>query len=105
MFDHYALSKPMHYVLLYDVVDDYVARRAPFREEHLRLAKEAHQRGEVVLAGALADPADGAMIVFRGPTPETAEAFAKADPYVRNGVVKQWRVRKWNTVVGDGATV
>jgi len=95
----------MHYVLLYEVVDDYVARRAPFREEHLRLAKEAHDRGEVVLAGALADPADGAMIVFRGPTPETAEAFAKADPYVRNGVVKQWRVRKWNTVVGDGATV
>ena len=105
MFDHYALCKPMHYVLLYDVVDDYVARRAPFREEHLRLAREAHDRGEVVLAGALADPADGAMLVFRGPTSETAEAFAKADPYVRNGVVKQWRVRKWNTVVGDGATV
>ena len=95
----------MHYVLLYEVVDDYVARRAPFREEHLRLAREAHERGEVVLAGALADPADGAMLVFRGPTAETAEAFAKADPYVRNGVVKQWRVRKWNTVVGDGATV
>lgn len=95
----------MHYVLLYDVVEDYLARRAPFREEHLRLAKEAHERGEVVLAGALADPADAAMLVFRGPTPETAEAFAKADPYVRNGVVTQWRVRKWNTVVGDGASV
>jgi uncharacterized protein YciI len=95
----------MHYVLLYEVVDDYVARRAPFREEHLRLAREAHERGEVVLAGALADPADGAMLVFRGPTADKAEAFAKADPYVRNGVVKQWRVRKWNTVVGDGASV
>ena len=105
MFDHYALYRPMHYVLLYEVVDDYIARRAPFREEHLRLAKEAHERGEVVLAGALADPADGAMLVFRGPTSESAEAFAKADTYVRNGVVKQWRVRKWNTVVGDGATV
>jgi hypothetical protein len=95
----------MHYVLIYDVVDDYVARRAPFREEHLRLAREAHARGEVVLAGALADPADGAMLVFRGPTADTAETFAKADPYVRNGVVKSWRVRKWNTVVGDGASV
>jgi hypothetical protein len=95
----------MHYVLIYDVVDDYIARRGPFREEHLRLAREAHVRGEVVLAGALADPADGAMIVFRGPTADTAEAFAKADPYVRNGVVKSWRVRKWNTVVGDGASV
>jgi hypothetical protein len=95
----------MHYVLFYEVVDDYVARRAPYREEHLRLAREAHARGEVVLAGALADPADGAMLVFRGPSADAAEAFAKADPYVRNGVVKQWRVRKWNTVVGDGAAV
>jgi uncharacterized protein YciI len=95
----------MHYVLLYEVVDDYVARRAAFREEHLRLAKEAYTRGEVVLAGALADPADGAMIVFRGAGPEVAEAFAKSDPYVRNGLVKSWRVRKWNTVVGDGASV
>jgi hypothetical protein len=95
----------MHYVLIYEVVDDYVARRAPYREEHLRLAREAHERGEVVLAGALADPADGAMLVFRGPSADAAEAFAKADPYVRNGVVKQWRVRKWNTVVGDGAAV
>jgi hypothetical protein len=95
----------MHFILLYQVVDDYVARRAPFREEHLRLAREAHERGEVVLAGALADPADGAIIVFRGPTADPAEAFAKADPYVRNGVVKSWRVRKWNIVVGDGASV
>jgi hypothetical protein len=45
------------------------------------------------------------MLVFRGPSADAAEAFAKADPYVRNGVVKQWRVRKWNTVVGDGAAV
>lgn len=95
----------MHYVLLYEVVDDYVARRAAFRVEHLRLANEAHARGEIVLAGALADPADGAMIVFRGPNADAAEAFAKADPYVRNGLVKAWRVRKWNTVVGDGASV
>ena len=51
----------MHYVLLYEVVEDYVARRTAFRAEHLRLAKEAHARGEIVLAGALADPADGAM--------------------------------------------
>jgi uncharacterized protein YciI len=95
----------MHYVLLYEVIDDYVARRAAFRAEHLRLATEAYARGEVVLAGALADPADGAMIVFRGSGPEAAEAFAKADPYVLNGLVKSWRVRKWNTVVGDGASV
>lgn len=94
----------MHYLLFYDVVDDYVTRRAQFREGHLKLARQAHERGELVLAGALADPVDGAVLVFRGPTPQAAEAFARADPYVTNGLVMRWRVRKWTTVVGDGAS-
>jgi uncharacterized protein YciI len=94
----------MHYLLFYDVVDDYVTRRAAFRNEHLALARQAHERGDLVLAGALADPPDGAVLVFRGPSSAPAEAFAKADPYVRNGLVTAWRVRAWNTVVGDGAS-
>ena len=97
----------MHYILFYDVVfydvvDDYVERRAQFREAHLKLARQAHERGDLVLAGALADPADGAVLVFRGDSPELAEDFAKADPYVINGLVKAWRVRKWATVIGEG---
>ena len=95
----------MHYVLQYDLVDDYVAKRAAFRQQHLALISQAHDRGELVIAGALAEPADSALLVFRGPTPGPAEAFAKADPYVRNGLVKSWRVRPWMTVVGDGATM
>jgi uncharacterized protein len=94
----------MHYLLLYDVVPDYVERRAAYRAEHLALVQAAHARGELVLAGALADPVDGAALVFRGDTPAAAEAFARADPYVRHGLVTRWRVRAWNTVVGDGAT-
>src|SRR2546430_35769 len=62
------------------------------------------ERGELVLAGALADPVDGAVLVFRGPTPQAAEAFARADPYVANKLVTRWRVRKWTTVVGEGVT-
>ena len=92
----------MHYLLLYDVGPDYVERRAPLRAEHLALAQAAHARGELVLGGALADPVDGAVLVFRGDSPSAAEAFARADPYVRNGLVTRWRVRAWNTVVGDG---
>jgi uncharacterized protein YciI len=95
----------MHFLLLYDVVDDYVDRRAPYRTEHLSLIRKAHHRGELVMAGALADPADGAVLVFRGPSPQPAESFAQADPYVLNGLVTRWRVRPWNTVVGDGATL
>ena len=94
----------MHYILFYDVVDDYASRRAQFREAHLKLARQAYERGELVLAGALADPVDGAVLVFRGLTPQAAEAFAQADPYVTNGLVTRWRVRKWTTVVGEGVT-
>ncbi len=89
-----------YYALFYDVVDDFVARRTPFREEHLSLAHAAHRAGELVLAGALANPADGALLVFRGDSPDAAESFAERDPYVRNGLVKCWQVRPWTVVVG-----
>jgi uncharacterized protein len=94
-----------HYVLFYDLVDDYVARRAPLRDDHLARAWAACERGEMVLAGALADPADGAIFLFRGESPEAAERFAKSDPYVVNGLVPAWRVRQWATVVGEGAAM
>ena len=90
-----------YYALFYEVVDDFVARRAPFRQEHLRLAAEAHGRGEIFLAGALAEPADRALIVFHAADKRTAEAFARQDPYVMNGLAKKWEVRPWNVVVGN----
>lgn len=89
-----------YWLLLYDVVDDYVARRAPLRADHLARATAAHERGELVLAGALADPPDGAVLVFRGDDASVAEEFARADPYVANGLVTAWRVREWTVVIG-----
>lgn len=96
-------DEAMHYLLVYEVVPDYVERRRPLRAEHLALARAAHARGELLLGGALANPVDGAILLFQGESPAAAEAFAAADPYVRNGLVKRWRVREWMTVVGDGA--
>ena len=91
-----------YYALFYDeLVEDFVNRRAQFREEHLRLARESHARGEIQLAGALADPADGALLVFYAETSEVAELFARNDPYVKNGLVGKWHVRKWSVVVGN----
>jgi hypothetical protein len=95
----------MHYILFYDVIDDYVEKRAQFRELHLKHARAAYDRGELLLGGALAEPVDGAVLVFRGESAEVVEQFAKSDPYVLNGLVKQWRLRKWNTEIGNGATV
>jgi uncharacterized protein YciI len=93
----------MHYLLFYEVVPDYVTRREEFRDRHLTLAWQAHERGDLVLGGVLADPVDGALLLFKGDSPAVAERFARSDPYVKNGLVTSWRVRLWSTVVGDAA--
>ena len=90
----------MHYLLVYDYVENVVERRAPFREEHIALARGAHERGELVMAGAYAEPVDGAVFVFRVDDPSVVEAFVQADPYVANGIVTGWRVRPWTVVIG-----
>jgi uncharacterized protein len=90
----------MHYLMFYDVADDYAQKRMPFRAAHIAYARQAVARGDLVLGGALADPVDGAVLVFRGSSPAVAESFAAGDPYVVNGAVKSWRVREWTTVVG-----
>ncbi len=95
----------MHYLLVYEVTDDYVKHRALFRTEHLALAQKAVDRGELVLGGALANPVDGAVLVFRGSSPSVAERFAEEDPYVVNGLVTRWHGREWTTVVGRDAEV
>jgi uncharacterized protein len=95
----------MHYLLFYTFVSDMAERRGPFRKAHLAHLEAALARGELVLAGALAEPLDGAVLLFQGTSPAAAEAVANTDPYVLNGLVTAWRVRPWSTVVGrDAAT-
>ena len=89
----------MHLVLEYALADDYLERRAALREEHLGLARAAHERGELLLAGALPDPYDRALLVWTAPR-ETVEAFVARDPYVVHGLVTGWTIRPWNVVVG-----
>jgi uncharacterized protein YciI len=93
----------MHYLLFYEVGEDYVSKRAPFRNQHLEKAWRASERGELLLGGALANPVDGAVLLFRGDSPEVAGDFAKTDPYVTSGAVKRWYVREWTTVAGEYA--
>jgi heme-degrading monooxygenase HmoA/uncharacterized protein YciI len=93
----------MHYLLFYEVAEDYLSRRAQFRDAHLEKAWAASERGELVLGGALANPVDGAVLLFRGDSPEVAEKFAAADPYVTSGLVKRWHVREWTTVAGEAS--
>jgi len=93
----------MDYLLFYDYSPDYLERRGEFRDAHLVLAWAAQAKGQLILGGAFANPADGAVLHFRGDSPAVAEDFARVDPYVLNGLVKKWTVREWTTVVGDAA--
>ena len=90
-----------YYALIYDLVADHAARRGAYREEHLGLLREAHGRGEVVMAGAFSDPMDRALLIFRVHDRAIVEDFARKDPYVLNGLVPRWEVRKWTVVIGN----
>lgn len=92
----------MYYMLLYDVTEDYLERRAEFRDAHLGRVRDGHDRGELLMAGALWDELDGAALVFKTDDRSMVEQFARNDPYVLNGLVKSWRVRRWDLVVGGG---
>ena len=94
----------MYWLLYYDVAADYIERRAQFREAHLALAESNHRRGFLVLGGALEDPVDGAVLVFRADDIAVVESFVRDDPYVREGLVTSWRIRRWNVVVGNPDT-
>ena len=91
----------MHYILFYELAENYLSRRPQFRDAPLAKAWRESELGNLVLGGALADPADRAVLVFQGSSSADAEEFAKSDPYVKNGLVKHWYVREWTTVVGD----
>ena len=91
----------MYCLLLYDYVENIVERRAPYREAHLAMVRDYVDRGELVLGGAFADPADGAAIVFKLEDKTKVEEFVRKDPYVVNGLVSGWRIREWTVVVGS----
>jgi uncharacterized protein YciI len=90
----------VYYVLFYKTVEGYVEKRAPYRAGHLAYSNGAHARGELVMGGALSDPIDTALLVFRADSPRIAEEFARNDPYVKAGLIKEWSVRPWAVVIG-----
>ncbi len=89
-----------HFALIYEMVENFVERRKPYREAHLQHINDAHARGLIVMAGPLGDPPDGGLLIFRADSPAAVEAWVRADPYVTNGIVVGSRVRPWNLVIG-----
>ncbi|MGA2096214.1 MAG: YciI-like protein [Candidatus Acidiferrum sp.] len=89
-----------YFALIYDLVDDMVNRRVPYRDAHLGLARDAQARGHLLLGGAF-NPPDRALLVFRAADQGPVEEFVRQDPYVANGLVKRWEIRPWTVVVGN----
>jgi uncharacterized protein YciI len=93
----------MHFLLFYTYVPDILERRPQFRGAHVKYAREAVARGELVLGGALADPVDTGVLLFSAASKDVVEKFATNDPYVTGGLVTRWSARVWTTVVGPTA--
>lgn len=91
----------MYYALYYRTADNYLESRVPFRQSHLAHATKYHDRGELIMGGAFSEPSDGALLIFKVDNPEVVIEFAKTDPYVINGLIRDWNVRGWNVVIGD----
>ena len=90
------------YVLLtLEYVDGMVEKRGPYREEHLAGAQRGFDEGKIVMAGALTDPVDAGVFVFKNCTKEEVEAFVKADAYYKAGLIPGYSIRPWMVVVGN----
>lgn len=50
----------------------------------------------IILGDPLEDPIDGALLLFKADDTSIPERFARDDPYVKEGLVKQWPVRGWS---------
>jgi len=91
----------MYYILTYETVEDYVERRTPFRNEHLNLLRVELEKKHVLLGGALNDPADKAVIIWKVEDKKTIEDFVAKDPYVQNGLISKYEIRSWNVVINN----
>ena len=80
---------------------DYTTALSPLIHTPPRTHVPQADSSKLVMAGALTDPVDGAVFIFRNVTPEEVEAFVAADPYVKAGLVPSWTVRPYMVVAGD----
>jgi hypothetical protein len=86
------------YVLFYESADDILGRAATYFPAHRAHLESFHAQGTLLLVGPFGDPqAEGSMSVFS--TREAAEAFAGGDPFVTNGLVRNWYIREWNEIL------
>lgn len=89
----------IYHALFYETTENYVEKRKPYREQHLAMVETSSKNGSLILGGAFDNPADQALLIFKGESPEVAETFAQNDPYVKNGLITRWWIRRWKVVI------
>jgi uncharacterized protein YciI len=86
------------YVLFYESADDIRSKAPPNLPAHREHWHAFQTAGTLLMIGTFGNPQEeGAMSVFT--TREAAEEFARGDPFVLNGVVRNWYIREWNEVI------
>ncbi len=91
----------MYFLLSYDYVVDILTEREPYRAEHLRILQEYQDREELLLAGAVGEPVQGAAFVFKVATAADVQAFVDRDPYMANDLVTKASIAPWHVVTGS----
>ena len=82
-------------------VDGMMEKRGPHREAHLAGAQRGYDDGTIVMAGALLDPVDAGVFVFKNVDEAHVKAFVEADAYYVAGLVPRYTIRPWMVVVGN----
>lgn len=85
------------YLLFYESAEDVLVKAPQYFPAHLAHWGDYRANGTLQMIGTFADPREGAMAIFT--TREAAEQFAKGDPFVLNGVVRNWYIREWNEAI------
>lgn len=82
-------------------VENAAEKRAPHREAHLAHLRELHEKGALLMGGALQNPMDSGLLIFRAESAEEIEAALANDSYAKNGIWTKIVVREWSVVVGS----
>lgn len=100
-----AQGPPSYFVIFmtttYRSLDQVRAKAPDLLAAHLARSKELHAQGSLLMAGAFLDqPGEPIATMAVLTSKEAAEAYAKGDPFVVNGMVSEWSIRPWANLLG-----
>ncbi|HUK49468.1 MAG TPA: YciI family protein [Terriglobales bacterium] len=100
-------TQPVYFVTYFETkyksIEEIRAKTPDTLATHIARTNELHKQGVLLMAGAFRqnnpDEPISTMAIF--PTRESAEEYAKGDPFVLNDMVSKWHIREWNNILKD----